>query len=164
MTRRLATTAVLGCYTLLLALIALNNILDPGTNWPFVQHVLAMDTTFESPRLMWRAITNPTLQGLAYGAIIATQTAAAGLCAVGFVRLWRRRASPGREFERAKRAAILGVTLSLVLWLGGFLAIGAEWFVMWQSESWNSSEPVNRYLIAGGVVLLLLFQRDDDGS
>ena len=164
MTRRLATTALLGCYTLLLGLIALNNILDPGINWPFVQHVLSMDTTFQSPRLMWRAITNPVLQGLAYGAIIAAQTAAAGLCAVGLVRLWRRRTSPGAEFERAKRPAILGVTLSLVLWLGGFLAIGAEWFVMWQSDGWNSSEPVNRYLIAGGIVLLLLFQRDNDGS
>ena len=160
-TRRLATTAVLGAYTLLLALIALNNIIDPGTNWPFVQHVLAMDTTFESPRLMWRAITHPTLQGLAYGAIVGTQTAAAGLCAVGCVRLWRRRTAPAGDFERAKRAAILGVTVSLLLWLGGFLALGAEWFAMWQSEGWNASEPASRYLIAGGIVLLLLFQRDD---
>ena len=65
MTGRSATIAVLGCYALLLALIALNNLTDPGSNWPFVQHVLAMDTTFRSPRLMWRAITDPTLQGIA---------------------------------------------------------------------------------------------------
>lgn len=43
-----------------MTLAALGNITDYNTNWAFVQHVLAMDTTFHAPALMWRAVTDPT--------------------------------------------------------------------------------------------------------
>ena len=72
MTVRLAKIVLVAAYGLLMALIAFGNITDPGSNRPFVQHVLAMDTTFGSPGVMWRAIESPTLQAIAYGAIIAT--------------------------------------------------------------------------------------------
>ncbi|MBC6439162.1 MAG: DUF2165 domain-containing protein [Rhodospirillales bacterium] len=94
---RLCKIALLACYTLLLTLIAFGNITDYDSNWPFVQHVLAMDTTFQSPGVIWRAITDPTIQTIAYLGIIATETAAGLICWAGIVQLVRhRRASPAR--------------------------------------------------------------------
>ena len=58
--------------------------------------------------------------------------------------------------------AVAGVVLSLVLWLGGFLAIGGEWFAMWQSPTWNGAESAGRFLLAGGLTLLFLVQPDSE--
>src|ERR1700744_5647772 len=42
-------------------IVALDNVIDYGTNFAFVQHVLSMDTTFPGNALTWRAITSPPL-------------------------------------------------------------------------------------------------------
>lgn len=166
MTLRLAKIAVLAAYALLLALIAFGNITDYAVNWSFVQHVLAMDTTFKSAGVMWRAITSPTIQTIAYLAIIATETVAAVLLWWGVLRLLGARRAPAAAFERAKTVAVAGLTLSLLLWLGGFLAVGGEWFAMWQSPTWNGTPSAGRFLLAGGIALLFLIQpeRDSAGS
>jgi len=160
-TVRLCKIALLAAYGLLMALIAFGNINDPGSNGPFVQHVLTMDTTFRSPGVIWRVIGDPTVQVAAYMSIIATVTVAAVLIWWGVVRLLRAwRAAPA-NYRAARSVAIAGVTLSLLIWLGGFLAIGGEWFAMWQSETWNGAESAARFLLAGGIVLLALLLPDD---
>jgi len=159
---RLCKIALLACYTLLLSLIAFGNITDYDSNWPFVQHVLAMDTTFQSPGVMWRAITDPTIQTVGYLAIIATETASALICWAGIVMLLRRLHGPVAAFEKAKTVAVCGITLSLVLWLGGFLAVGGEWFAMWQSDTWNGASSAARFMLAGGIALLFLIQPERD--
>ncbi len=160
MTIRFCKIALVAAYGLLMALIAFGNITDPGSNWPFVQHVLAMDTTFGSPGVMWRAIDDPTAQKLAYVAIIASETVAALLIWWGVVRLIVARRRTGVVFQRAKSVAVTGLSLSLVLWIGGFLAVGGEWFAMWQSETWNGAASAARFLLAGGIALLFLVQPD----
>ena len=162
MTVRLAKIVLVAAYGLLMALIAFGNITDPGSNRPFVQHVLAVDTTFGSPGVMWRAVESPTLQAIAYGAIIATETLAAILILWGILRLVRARRATPAGFQAAKSVAVAGVVLSLVLWLGGFLAIGGEWFAMWQSPTWNGAESAGRFLLAGGLTLLFLVQPDSE--
>lgn len=161
MTIRFAKIVLLACYGLLMALIAFGNITDPASNWPFVQHVLAMDTTFRSPGVMWRAIDNPTIQTIAYIAIIATETVAALLIWWGIVRLLRARRAPAATFHAAKSVAVAGLTLSLAIWLGGFLAIGGEWFAMWQSQTWNGQGSAHIFLTMIGFVLVYVSMRED---
>lgn len=103
---------------LFFALVALGNITDYGSNFAFVQHVLAMDTTFKSPALMWRAIANPTLHHAAYILIIAWQVATAALLWLGVARLWQARTAPRRQFQAARGAAILGLTAGFLLYAG----------------------------------------------
>ncbi|WP_020672865.1 DUF2165 domain-containing protein [Amycolatopsis nigrescens] len=138
-----------------MTLIVVGNITDFGTNQEFVQHVLAMDTTFRSPDTMWRAIESPGLANTAYLAIIVWEA----LCAlvllaacVAWVRAFTGRA-PG---ERARRLASLGWLMQLVLFAGGFLVIGGEWFQMWQSEKWNGLESALRNVLVAGVALVLV--------
>ncbi|MBV8157066.1 MAG: DUF2165 family protein, partial [Dyella sp.] len=41
---RLSKILLMAAIALWLALVAFGNLTDYGSNWPFVQHVLAMDT------------------------------------------------------------------------------------------------------------------------
>jgi predicted small integral membrane protein len=118
-------------------LVVFNNLTDYGSNFLFVSHVLSMDTTFPENNGMWRAIASPLIL------IIVTELIIALLCWVGTVRLYRSRATTG-AFNQAKQMAIAGLTLGILLWFTGFIAIAGEWFLMWQSEIWNGQEANHR--------------------
>ncbi|MFI8993143.1 DUF2165 domain-containing protein [Streptomyces sp. NPDC053542] len=145
----LAPVLLTGTVALYMALVAFGNITDFDTNRAFVQHVLAMDTTFKDPDLMWRAITSRPLQDAAYIAIIAWETAAAAVLVVA-TALWVLRR------ERARRLAALGLVMVLLLFGAGFLAIGGEWFAMWQSKTWNGLEAATRNIVLAGIALLVV--------
>ena len=63
-------------------------------------------------------------------------------------------------FQQAKRVSIAALTLSLLMWLVAFLAVGGEWFLMWQSKSWNGQDAAFRMFTVVGIVLLLVAQPD----
>ncbi|MEU2270271.1 DUF2165 domain-containing protein [Streptomyces olindensis] len=142
----LLLTATIALY---MALVAFGNITDFGTNQQFVRHVLAMDTTFKDEDLMWRAITNQGLQDAAYVAIIAWETVAALVLIYGSW-LWAR-----RDAARARRMSTYGLLMVMLLFGAGFIAIGGEWFSMWQSKSWNGLDAATRIFLFSGVVLIV---------
>ncbi len=128
-------------------LVGLNNIIDYGSNFQFVQHVLAMDTTFEGNQLMWRRIESPWAHHLAYGAIILAELATAVLCACGAWQMLKARAASSAAFGRATLLASWGLAVGILLWFGGFITIGAEWFLMWQSPTWNGQQAAFRFVV-----------------
>ena len=140
-------TATVGRY---IALVALGNITDFDSNQQFVRHVLAMDTTFKDDDLMWRAITSKGLADAAYVAIIAWETVAA-LVLVAGTWLWAR-----RDLERARRVSTYGLLMLMLLFGAGFIAIGGEWFAMWQSDDWNGLDAATRVFLLSGMVLLVI--------
>lgn len=158
---RLSKILLMAAIALWLALVAFGNLTDYGSNWLFVQHVLAMDTIFPGAGIHYRAITSPWLQRVAYALIIAMETLAAVLCGLGTWRLWRTRMSGSESFHRAKRLGVLGITTGVLLWLGGFLAVGGEWFGMWMSTQWNGLESAFRFVVVLLAALLYLGQREE---
>jgi predicted small integral membrane protein len=84
------------------------------------------------------------------------------LCWWGGLRLARVVSAPADVFNRAKNVAIGALALALLMWLVAFLAVGGEWFLMWQSKSWNGQEAAFRMFTMIGIVLLLLAQPDTD--
>ncbi|HZR47032.1 MAG TPA: DUF2165 domain-containing protein [Candidatus Manganitrophaceae bacterium] len=162
MASRLSKILLLASAGLYLSLITLNNLIDYDSNLQFVQHVLSMDDTFPNNRLMWRAITHPMLHHLVYGVIIVWEGIAALLCWMGLFFLRRNFRSDGISFNRAKSIATAGLVLSLLLWLFGFLVVGGEWFLMWQSSKWNGQNAAARLFLVFGIVLLFLNQPDED--
>ncbi|MFD8520412.1 DUF2165 domain-containing protein [Streptomyces capillispiralis] len=145
----LTATLLTASVALYMALVAFGNITDFGTNQDFVRHVLAMDTTFKDDDLMWRAITDEGVQDAAYVAIIAWETAAA-LVLVHGTWLWAR-----GDGARARRFSTYGLLMTMLLFGAGFMAIGGEWFAMWQSEDWNGLDAALRVFVFSGVVLLV---------
>ncbi|MFD9002066.1 DUF2165 domain-containing protein [Streptomyces sp. NPDC059582] len=140
-------TATVALYT---ALVAFGNITDFGTNQQFVRHVLAMDTTFKDEDLMWRAVTSTGLQDAAYVVIIVWETAAA-LVLVAGTWFWAR-----RDHDRARRLSTYGLLMVMLLFGAGFIAIGGEWFAMWQSKDWNGLDAATRAFLFSGIVLLVV--------
>ncbi|MBV2357729.1 DUF2165 domain-containing protein [Streptomyces sp. J2-1] len=147
-----------GVVALYIALVALGNITDFGTNQQFVRHVLAMDTTFRDDDLMWRAITSTALQDTAYVVIIAWETVAA-LVLIRATFLWAR-----RDTTRARRVSTYGLLMLILLFGAGFLAIGGEWFAMWQSKSWNGLDAATRVLLLTGLALIAVHLPGNTGS
>ena len=43
----------------------------------------------------------------------------------------------------------------------GFMAVGGEWFLMWQSKTWNGQDAAARLFLFMGLSLLFLNQADD---
>jgi predicted small integral membrane protein len=152
---RACKVALVGVVGLLMTLIAIGNITDYGTNALFVRHVLAMDTIFPDSTLRWRAIADPTLQTAAYDTIIVWESLCAIVIAGAVVRLTRSVRDPHR-FGREIATAVVGLTMVLFLFGGGFLTIGSEWFLMWQSKTWNGNESALRYFLIAGVTLLII--------
>jgi predicted small integral membrane protein len=156
MPARYAKLLLVGGLALLVSLVAFGNLTDYGSNFAFVHHVLAMDTIFPDATIRYRAITAPWLQHAAYALIIAIQLATAALLWAGAWRMWLRRRAPAALFVRAKGLATAGLSLGVLLWLAGFMAIGGEWFGMWMSSQWNGIETSFRLvaLLLGALIYL----------
>ncbi len=120
-----------------------------------------MDTTFPDNKGLWRAIESPILHHAAYGFIIATEIIIAGLCWLGGLRLYQNIQNP-TAFNQAKGRAILGLTLGFFLWFTGFMTIGGEWFLMWQSEVANGQQAAFRLVMIIGITLIYLILTDED--
>jgi predicted small integral membrane protein len=142
MTLRLAKSALLASVALYYSLIVFNNLTDYGSNFQFVRHVLLMDTTFPDNRGMWRSLHSPIWHSLFYLSIIAWEMLTMLLCWRGAFRMVGALREPAAVFRRATGAGIAGLTSGLVMWLVAFLTIGGEWFLMWQSRTWNAQDGV----------------------
>jgi predicted small integral membrane protein len=145
-----AIAALTGVSALYMALVVFGNVTDYETNHAFVQHVFAMDTTFGSPNTTWRAITNPTVVTVAYVLIILWEAVIALVMTAALVSWLRRRE------EVARRLSSTGWVMQALLFGAGFIAIGGEWFVMWQSKDWNGLTPAFQNFVIAGIGLLLL--------
>ncbi|WP_171171655.1 DUF2165 domain-containing protein [Streptomyces sp. I05A-00742] len=150
----LAATVLTGAVALLTLFVVFGNVTDFGTNREFVRHVLAMDTTFGDDDLMWRAVTSRGLQDTVYVLIIVWEALTAAVLALATAR-WARGLRDG-GFGPARRATTLGLVLFLLLFGVGFLAVGGEWFAMWQSSRWNGVPAAERNVLLAGLVLLVV--------
>jgi predicted small integral membrane protein len=157
---RICKIFLIQCIGLFALIVAYNNLVDYQTNFAFVQHVLSMDTISPSPHLMERAITLPYLHHTVYISIILGEFVVALLCLAGSVQLVRKVRAGALEFNRAKSLAIAGLTNGFILWFFGFMTVGAEWFMMWQSVDWNGQESAFRFIVCIGIVLIAVLQDD----
>lgn len=154
---RLAKIALVTAAGLFCLLVGYNNIVDYGSNYMFVQHVLSMDTTFPDNAVRSsRAITDPRMHQVAYWLIIAAELGVGLLCIAGAVRLLMAVNTPAPQFNGAKTTAVLGLASGMLFWFFGFLVVGGEWFQMWQSQIWNGQEAAFRFIASLGLFLVFL--------
>lgn len=152
-----AMVASLGAFGLL---VAFNNLTDYGSNFAFVHHVLAMDTTFAGNHLLWRAIARPWVWHLAYVTIILGEALTGVLFVAAAVAMARALRADAAGFARARAWVPAATALGFLVWFLGFSVVGGEWFAMWQSPVWNGQQPAFRFYISMLVVCLYVQQPD----
>jgi len=156
---RLSKIAFMAAVFVWTGLVAINNVSDYGANFQFVQHVLDMDTTFPGNPLLWRAVRWEPLHHATYLLIITAELAVGVLAGVSVIKMLAARNNAER-FAQAKAIGVIALALGVLLWLAGFEGIGGEYFLMWQSHSWNGQEPAFRFAVLCMLGLLFLAQRE----
>lgn len=156
MTIRLSKCALVAAIAFYYSLVVFNNLIDYEVNHQFVAHILSMDSIFPGSHELWRAIPSARMQTLFYLVIIGWEFAAAVLCWWGVARLLAKLRSLASDFDAAKPMAVAGLTAGCLLWLVAFLSIGGEWFLMWQTKTWNGQEAAFRMFAISGIVLIYL--------
>jgi predicted small integral membrane protein len=164
MITRTAKLLLITALALFHSIVAFNNITDFDSNYQFVRHVLLMDSTFPSNHAHWRAIGAPAFHTAFYVGIIAWEAAIAILLWWGSIHVLRALRRPAAAFNAAKRIPVLGLTLSMLMWLVAFLCVGGEWFLMWQSQTWNGQQEAFRMFAIVALVLLILMHSDADAQ
>ena len=119
-----------------------------------------MSTTFEGNSAMLRAIENPLVHYLFYGSIILWEALALGLIVWGTWIMWQQRSASAADFRKATQIACVGLIVSLLQWYVAFISVGGEWFLMWQSDTWNGQEAAQRMFVIMGISLLFLNQKE----
>jgi predicted small integral membrane protein len=158
---RAAKTALVFAVALYYSLVLFNNLTDYRSNYQFVRHVLMMDSTYPGNHGVWRAINAPFWHVLFFIGIVTWELAATVLCWWGGLRLARAIGQPAAAFGRAKNPALAGLAMGLLLWLVAFLTVGGEWFLMWQSNTWNGEDVAARMFAVVGIVLLFVAQPEE---
>lgn len=164
MTLRAAKVLLVFAVAVFYSFVVFNNLTDYDTNYQFARHTLMMDSTFPGNRAMWRALNQPAVHTAFYVSIIAWEMLTMALCWWGGVRMARSLRGAAAAFHRAKRVAIIALTLGLLMWLVAFLSVGGEWFLMWQSKSWNGQDAAFRMFTVVGIVLLLVAQPEQENE
>jgi predicted small integral membrane protein len=159
---RTAKLLLVFAVALFYSFVVLNNTTDYNSNYQFIRHVLMMDSTLPDNRAMWRALNSPAWHTAFYLSVIAWETVTMILAWWGGVRLVQARRKSAAAFNRAKGLAVTALSLSLLMWLVAFLSVGGEWFLMWQSKTWNGQDPAFRMFTVVGIVLLLVAQPDSE--
>lgn len=160
MTRRYAKIVMVLSLAAFAFMVTFNNITDYGSNFAFVQHVLSMDTTFPDNAAMYRAITTPILWHLGYWGIIAGEGLTFVLFLMGAASMVRARGGDAAAFDASKKWVIAGATIGFLVWFFGFMVVGGEWFLMWQSDSWNGQDAAFKFYMAILGVLIFVNQPD----
>jgi predicted small integral membrane protein len=147
MTGRLCKAVLVAAIALFYTLVVFNNLTDYGSNYEFVHHVLLMDSTFPGNHGMWRAIHSGWVYAAFYDGIIVWEAVTMVLTWMGAWQLWR---------GGGNRVAVLALTVGMLMWLTAFLTVGGEWFLMWQSHTWNGQDAAFRMFVVLGVVMALV--------
>lgn len=170
MSSRLCKIALLASCGLFYLIVVLNNtVFDYPSNYAFVQHVLSMDTLFSGESQAWRAFRDPTpedgsywLHHGFYWGIIAWESVTGALCFLGAWKLWQARGASAAVFQKAKSLGVTALTVGLLLWFLAFITVGGEWFLMWQSGTWNGQTAAARMFTILGIILVFLVQPDPE--
>jgi predicted small integral membrane protein len=145
---------------LYVSLVCFNNITDYHSNFQFVSMVAKMDDTFSKENNGWRSIHSSIFHHSMFLFIIAWELAIAVLLLFGAFKMIHKFRSGAAEFITAKKYTATGLSLGVLLWFTVFIAIGGEWFLMWQSKNWNAQNTA--FLLTCCFLLFLIHHNQND--
>lgn len=150
--------------TSLLTLVFCGNVFFYEINFEYIKHIMSMDDTFHHPSLMMRAITNPIYYHLSYIFIIVLEGLASLLLWLGVYHIFKNITKATAQFAQAKYWGMVGLLLTIVIFIFIFFIIAGEWFASWQSTKWNAKSAAMPFIILFGIIYIIFSQAELDGS
>ena len=138
------------------------NIANWDAGLAVIGYVLGMEGHEYYPVHIVPALTSPTVHVIAFLIILTGEFLVGALSLKGALNLWKARRAEAESFNGAKRFAIAGCAMAMVVWFGGFIVLGGALFQMWQTEIGDGSlDGSFVYAVTAGLILLFVDRPDD---
>jgi len=148
---------------ILIALVAIWAFMGAFFNlyhWSGTTDAVALTTsmsTFEGGAEDWRATSNPMVIWMGAVFIPILKLVVGALCAIGVWRMWSARLSDPPTFEAAKKLALAGCGVAMILLFGGWIVIAETWFELWRSDAFRDAALQSAFRYGGMITLIALF-------
>ena len=141
---------------------AFHNILDWSGTLGAVGAATSM-ATFDGGAASWQATSSPVVVWIGALFITLSKLAAGAMCAIGAMHMWRARKAGEASFSAAKRIALAGCAVAVIMLFGGFIVIAEGWFELWRSDVMRGPVLESAFRYGGMITLIALFvaTRDD---
>ncbi len=141
---------------------AVQNITNLDEAYGVIAYVLGMTDQTYYPNSVGPAFTSPSVVWAALTVIVASEFFLGLLAARGAWDMWGVRGAPATEFNGAKKHALLGCGLGVIVWFGYFIVGGGGYFQMWQTEvGANSLAGALQLGAACGIIFLMVNATDE---
>jgi len=138
------------------------NIANWDSGLAAIGYVLGQDGHEYYPVHIFPSLTSPVAHVIAFLIILSGEFLVGALSLKGALDLWKMRNASAEAFNASKRYAIMGCSMAMVVWFGGFIVVGGALFQMWQTELGDSSfDGSFVYAVTAGLILLFVDRPDN---
>ncbi len=140
MTIRSWKAVFVAIFSILVLSYAVQNVANlTGGMYSSFTYVLSQADHVAYPESVVPPVTQPVLIWTVLLSVLVLEFACAALTGYGAWNMWRHREASSSEFAAAKKHALNGLGVAVVIWFLLFGTFGAAVFQMWQTEIGNSS-------------------------
>ena len=159
---RLHKTIFVAIIALLCLAYATQNIVNLDAAYAAFAYVMSNVDHVAYPKSFMPAISSPALLWIALIIVVATEFLAGIFAAAGAWSMFSARNASAEEFQRAKKLALTGCALGVIVWLGFFGTFGAAFFQMWQTEiGTGSMDGAFQYFVSCALVFMIVSMSDE---
>lgn len=159
---RLPKTIFVSIIALLCLAYATQNVINLDAAYASFAYVMSNVGHVAYPKSFMPAITSPALLWTALTVVVACEFLAGLLAAKGAFSMFSARNSTAAEFQQAKKHALMGCTLGIIVWLGLFGVFGGAFFQMWQTEIGKASmDGAFQFFMSCAVVFIIVNMADE---
>jgi predicted small integral membrane protein len=162
MNLRLLKTTFVSIIALLCLAYATQNVVNLDAAYASFAYVMSNVDHVAYAKSFMPAIGNPVLIWIALILVVAGEFLAGIFAAIGAWLMFSARNASADEFQQAKKYALVGCAMGVVVWLGFFGTIGAAFFQMWQTAAGAASmNGAFQYSMSCAVVFIIVSMRDE---
>ncbi|MDJ0918500.1 MAG: DUF2165 family protein [Woeseiaceae bacterium] len=136
---------------------ALGNFASLGIAYEYVEMVTSMSGVIPDgePGPPWRT-SSPIIVWAGVMLIVLGKLGAFAFCSTGVFRMVKSRAADARAFANAKKNAVFGCGLAVVMLFGGFTVVGETMYLMWADTN-GEHAAAGAFRYGGFIALVMLF-------
>ena len=162
MSLRLLKAIFVAIIALLCLAYAIQNVVNLDAAYASFAYVMSNVDHVAYPKSFMPVITSPALLWVALTLVLVGEFAAGIFAAIGAWSMFSARNATADEFKRAKKFALTGCALGVIVWLGLFGTFGGAFFQMWQTEIGKASmDGAFQFFVSCAVVFIIVSMHDE---